>query len=354
MTKYHINKHGKYAVCNAGKRGCRYGTAGDINQAQYDQFVAAGDPRVTPQNKNEPEYLVKARTDVAKVLHEQKLYEEAEQEVKTQIANYHAETNMPSQIELITTMKHGKENKENALNRLKTLYINEGINSARARYLAEDIEKKDPVNLTPIKRSRDKYDADIKVKTERAIEIAKNDTEYLNAVEKHKAGLEANNKYQTVANKHQKIYNTVYAEKGLQRSGASYIQDRVVRAKNQLERMQKWNQANVPSNVNIAQIERLHANDLSVDKNGNINNAWVETDNGIEKIVSYEPPASNTYGSAPGNLITENGTKVSHFTHYANYRSYTNGKSAVLIAPKKGKQFTHELFRITGSIDSGD
>jgi hypothetical protein len=354
MAKYHINKNQKYALCDAKKRACRYGAAGHISQTEYDQKAEANDPRVAVDNRRIPKYLQDARENMAQALAKKDAQEKAQREIGQRTLAYIEENNIPRRFELQNSIAAGEESKAEVLAELKKLYIAEGVHPARAGWMVEDIERNDPNNLAPIKRSRDKLDPDIKAKTERAIEKAATATEYQEALQEYKNGLKANTQYQGLIAEKDRITNKVYAERGLSRTEAHYADDTVTKAQERLDRATKWHQAKIPTTGTEVKTERIKQEQLSVDSSGKINNAWVETDNGVEKIVAYTAPTGTSYGSQPGKLLTESGRTVYHFTHYANYRSYTRGFDNVIVSKKKGKQFKSDNFRITGSIDTGD
>ena len=359
MDKYHVSSNGYFSICRATKNPCPLGAGGHFSSAHVKELKEVGDPRAESNFTAAPDsYYSKAKIEYERASKIQSMYQKIDEDVR----EYSIKLCRDAGINNPMSARSVKSAKDEALRRLKSIYIEEGVNPTKAYYLIEDIKKKANGDLSPIVRKKDKYDDGIEAKTERARKRALNDEEYISKIKEVQKGREiaekVNEMYLSTDEYRRKKDKEALELNNLSNySNRSYSYDRVRFASSALQTANNWKSAGVNDNAKTVETRKLKVSDLSIDKNGSINNAWADFGEGnVERIVSYTSPSAGVYEErSSGKLLTEFGREVYEYTHYHSYRRDVFGVHEVIVGPLDGTEFAlKEKFKIVSSLDTGD
>lgn len=356
MSKYHVNINGYIALCGANINSCPRKSGGHFTQEQVDAFEAEGDPRIETTFKATPNsYYSQAKAEYEAASKDLAAEAKVEQDIKDYSKNLFTEAGI-SPKEALNASNNAVIARDEALSRLQQLYVEEGVHPSKAFYLTEDIRKKTGNNTTPIVRKKDKFDTNIGEKTQKAADRAKQDPEFVaKSAEAQRLTevADANTKI-FLATANYRRAKQIDANGRPKLSSFYNASERLVKATTNLKKANNWKTSGIPDEAKLVATSTLKAENLSTDKDGSINNAWVDLGDGsVERITSYSPRPENAY-SGSGQLVTETGKTVSQNTHYHSFRKDTSGVGSIIIGAKTGKEFTPKSFSITSSLDTGD
>ena len=360
-TTYHLNKKGYYAPCKASKRACPItGLSDHISQTQFDALKKEGDPTVAHNfAASETSYYTQAKNAYERLITQKRLNAQVEKEVDAFNQKQYAELGLIDENgKLAISYKSGwdeKDEKDKAIDRLRELYVEEGVNPAKARFIAEDIAKQRS-GIKAVIRKTDKLDPEIEEKTRRAAERSTTDPVFLEHESKHSKYVENNAKFSKAVEKGQayrkELVQKYQAEKGV---FVGYVEDSTFQnVTKKYEEAIAWKKGGIPDTAHSVKTESLKQEDLSVDSKGRINNAWVRLNNGkVEKIVGFRANDKPTFGTSD-HLYTESGTMVSSGIHYHSYTKSVSGFGNIIVGDKNGSTFTSDTFNLQSVLDSGD
>lgn len=355
-TKYHLSKNGYYTACNATVRPCPRGASGHISEQEYQTLVAEGSVQVR-QSIEAPadSYYTEAREVYERVHANAALQDQLEAETQAYADKLYKEAGLdPKKDTWYSIDTRAVTAKDEALKRLRQLYVDEGVDPRKAGYIISDLRENK--KLVPSIRKNDRYDKDIEAKTTTAAEKAKNDPEFTAAVERYNAAAELQQKHRKVADERDKFRRARALELGTN-GIVSHVSERELElAKEKLIKATALKKAGVPDNARPKAVSSVRSDNLVVDATGRIKNAWLQNEDGsVERIIGYEPPPGPlTYGSPSGHLLTDKGTQVKGGLHYANYTRYSQGTQNIIISEMSGTPLKTDVFSIYTEIDSGD
>lgn len=351
--KYHTSKSGFLTECSAEIRGCPRGSQ-HYTQGEYEKLVAEGDVRVRPQPskatnkiaKDQNGYYYKAEQAYIESMRGADNYKKEYEVRKKETAKLMRESGLKEEDE-----KKYIAEREASITPMSSyaqkIYQEEGVSEYKASMIAQDMSRsKNPDR--PIKKRHDSRDPEILEKTTRAVDRLKADPEYAKLRKTYKA---ATSKLTTM----DKIRTTTFENFSarIKENGGDKGNMWGEPNKDRVEAYKKakaWLAAEVPTSAKLAHVPSLTPNDISVGKDGNINNAWVEHKDGrVERIVGYrsqQPPHSS------GHLVTESGAEVSSHTHYHSYTKTVSGHQHIILDAKNGNSHPAEVFRLQGQSDS--
>lgn len=353
MSKYHVNSNGYLSACTATTNSCPRASGGHFTEQQVESFKAEGDPRIETSFKAEPNsYYAAAKANYENAVKSIAAFDKKAAEAKEYAKKLYEEAGI-SPKEASTADGKSKIARDAALARLQQIYVEAGVHPSKAYYIVEDIRKKPNNNVTPVVRRKDKFDADLKAKTESAVHVASQDPEYL---EKSTA----TKKLTEMAETHTKIFlaTSDFRRKNTNNGNGPaprYVSEEdLMKASDSLKTANSWKTAGIPDDAKTVATTVVYPEKMSTDKDGNINNVWVDFGNGdVERVVSYAPNTTGAY-NASGHLLSESGKKISQSTHYRNFGKTTSGTTQLILGNKNGKAFEAKDYSITSSTDSGD
>ncbi len=358
MTTYHLNKKGYYAPCQAAKRSCPLGGSEHISETEFQTLKENGSPEILHNfGASETSYYTAAKNKYEQLAQRERLNTKIDQELNRFVNKKYVEEGLIGEDGKILSGAgwDKKYAKEEAIERLRKLYVEAGVNPAKARFISEDIAKQ-ANGIKPVIRKKDKLDTEIEEKTTAAVKLAATDPEFNEALQKYEKADSMNAAYLRVLDA-KTAYRKELSHKYQQQLGffpEPVHESQIASAKKGLEEANAWKKAGIADSASKVLTASVRPNDLSVDAQGRINNAWVRLPSGkVEKIVGYKADDKQTYGTS-GNLYTTSGALVAAHTHYHSYRSHESGIGSIIITPKQGKAFEAENFNIHSVLDSGD
>lgn len=339
MSKYHTSKSGFLAVCTATKRNC---LRGHFTQEEYDTLVENNDVRIKKQT-TKGGYYDRAMKAYAAT----KKQRAAVNKVAREMDALRKKLSKKAGLENLTLAQYNNVHysaKRDVLDYAAEVYESEGVHPSKVKFIIEDMSaKSDPTK--PIIKRKDRYDEELSGKTKAAAERLNSDPSYQSLVGKY---FKANaDKYQAgmIDAQIRDFQVKTSREAGLPMYNA-YL-DTTTEEKN-LKEAQAWQAAGVAPTATKRGITSVKPEDVSLDSTGKINNMWVETSDGVERIVSYSDNGKNSA------FLTDGGKKISHDTHYHSYTSTDSGYSTVIVSKARGKSHPAEKFQVHTEWDSGD
>jgi hypothetical protein len=353
MSSYHVNSNGYLSACSATKNPCPLASGGHFSEQEVDSFKAEGDPRIETSFKAAPNsYYAVAKAKYESTVKSIAEFDKKAAEAKEYAKKLYEEAGI-SPRDAVNAEGKSKIARDAALTRLQQIYVEAGVHPSKAYYIVEDIRKKPNNDVTPVIRRKDKFDPDLKAKTESAAHIASQDPEFI-----EKAA--ATKKLTETAATHTKIFlaTSDFKRKNSNTGNgpvAKYVShEELTNASNALKVANSWKAAGIPDDAKTVSTTVVSPEKISTDKDGNINNVWVDAGDGnIERVVSYVPDENRTYNSS-GHLLTETGKKISQSTHYRNFGKSSTGTTQMILGQKNGNDFEAKGYSITSSVDSGD
>jgi hypothetical protein len=350
MINYHRNIHGRYAVCDARIRGCRYGGT-HISQASYDQLVEKNDPTVSPL-KSKIHYV-----------------QEADKEYQEAVKNLHKNQQMGKQltqdleriskkhkISLTSYPANSEEVKEEIFENVKQAYLDAGVHPVKAQYLVQEMKDSGAENFTPVVRKRaDKYDPDLAAKTVSAKTAIENSENHKALLKKFTDRKDAQKRYRDVYAEYDAIANERKVAAGIPgQTSRSVLEKDVERAKQKLAVKQNWERAGVPTNAETGSLKNIKQVNVSTDDGFKINNVWVQdVDGKVERVTGYGEPVEGSVTS--GYFVTASGRKLQQKTHYHSFREeITGNKDTIIFGERSGRRLAARQFTLTYSIYSSD
>lgn len=353
MSKYHLSKKGYYSECKAVRQPCPL-SGGHISEGEYEQLKASNSPTVETNFAADPNsYYVKAKAQYEGIVERENASVKINQQVIAETDKLSVEAGLdpahtPALYELDQELRGSKAQ---ALNRLRELYVEEGVSPLKAGFITGDIAKKD--KITPVVKRKDSRDPEIGDKTKKAVERAKTDEEFQRHTADYDKAADTSHKLARIHMQASDLRRELSLAAGVRLWSGFDSSERANAAKT-LQSAIAWKQAGVPDSATTSLVSKVKQEEFSVDSRGEIDNAWVEVTSGkIEKVISYVPASDNSYGNS-GHLVTENGTKVSSSTHYHSYKQDQAGTSSIIFGPHSGSSLSASSFSVHSVMDSGD
>jgi hypothetical protein len=343
-NKYHLSRNGFMTKCSATKRACPLGGV-HYTQEQYDQLASENDARIRLSAvKPDPNsYYGKAQAAYVESVQRLKRFDKATAETKKYEQSLLKEHGLETAYSF-KTQEEVQKTLSDALLYARDVYVEEGVSYAKASFIIQDMKANLADPTKPITKRRDRMDEQIAAKTKNAKERLNEDSKY---AELTKAYGEAVRKDRLASDVSQKVAR--FRTNLIRETNANGMPN--LTEQKALERAKTWMKAGIAPSAREVATTTVTPDKVSIGPDGKINNVWVETSNGIEKVVGYRGPK---YERSSGALITENGTEVSSFTHYHSYKADSGGIKDVIIADKNGPSYPAESFSLYMSWDSGD
>jgi hypothetical protein len=344
-NKYHISKNGFMTKCTATKRACSRGGGGHYTQEQYNELAAKNDPAIR-KSASKPKaegYLGKAEVAYVESVQRLKRFDKANAAANLYEKKLLKENNLETSYSF-KTQEQVRATLEEALLYAKEVYVEEGVSYSKASFIIQDMKANIADPTKPITKRKDRMDEQIAAKTKNAKERLNDDPKYAELTKAHQ---EAVRKDHLAADVSRKVAQ--YRSNLIRDTNASGMNN--IGEQEALSKAKTWAKAKIAPSAKEAPTSRVTPDDVSIDDKGKINNVWVETANGIEKVVSYREP---NHPRNSGALVTENGTEVSTYTHYHSYKAEVGGIRNVIISDKNGPSYPAEKFSLSMSWDSGD
>lgn len=353
--KYHTSKSGFLTKCTAEKRACPRGSQ-HYTQSEYEKLVSENDVRVRPQPskatnkiaKDKDGYYYKAEQDYIEAMKGADNYKKADairekEKAKLFRANGLKESDEQKYIAerqaRVTSMT----------NYARKIYKEEGVSDYRASVITDKMHSsKNPDR--PLKKRDDPRDPDILEKTTRAVDRLKADPEFAKLKKAYNVAASKLVTMEKIRHSTYESFSARISENGGDKGNNwGFPHEKRIEA---YKEAKAWLAAGVPTSANKAYLPNLTPNEISVGKDGKINNAWVEHKDGrVERIVGYNPPTTKS----SGHLVTESGKEVNMVTHYHSYTKTVSGHQHIIVGTKNGDSYpTTEAFYLQGSWDSGD
>lgn len=348
-NKYHTSKNGFLTKCSASKRACPRGGV-HYTQEQYDELAAKNDSRIrvaaSAVSKHDPDsYYGKAEAAYIASVKRLKTFDQINVETQQLEQKLMKEKGL-KELNLHKSRENVAKKLEETLLYARDVYVEEGVSYGKASFIIQDMKHAaDPAK--PIAKRKDRLDPDIAQKTKNAVQRLNEDANYAKL---RAAYVQASQEYR--------------ATDDIMTQSARFKYDRTrtlgvvsgaysnIGEEKALERAKVWLKAGIPPEATEAYTSSVTPEQVSIDKKGKINNVWVETANGIERVVGYSDDKKGRGSS--GALITEKGTRVSTYTHYHSYKAERGGIDKVIIGKKNGPKFPAKEFDLHTSWDSGD
>ena len=344
-AKYHVSRNGYLTRCSASKRSCPRG--GDhFTQPEYDKLVQMHDPRVrtATTGKHDPDsYYGKAEKAYEDSVRRLQRFDAIIAEQRKFEQRLMKERGL-SDLNGSARMQESDKAMKAAYDYAKEVYMEEGVNPAKASFIIQDMKNNVSDPLKPILKKRDRLDPDIAAKTKNAVERLNTDSKYKELT----AGYtEAKRREALTHDVIRKAEN--WKNEQLRTSGVTGMPN--FTEEKEFQRAKAWLKAGIPPEAKDEWTASITPDRVSTDSKGRINNVWVETENGIERVVGYNQRSKEGYSGA---LVTENGTEVNTWTHYHSYKGHHGGIDKVIIGAKNGAEFPEAEFNLSSSWDSGD
>jgi hypothetical protein len=345
-NKYHTSKNGFLTKCSASKRACPRGGV-HYTQEQYDQLASENDSRIRGSVvKHDPEsYYGKAEAAYVASVQRLKRFDIANEDKKAYEQKLLKEAGLTT-ADLSGTQEQVRKSLESALTYARDVYVEEGVSYGKASFIIQDMKANTADPTKPITKRKDRLDPDIAVKTKNAVARLNEDSKYVGLRNAYVDAARKERIAWDIGIKSAHYWQTIIRERNA--SGMPNLNEQKA-----LEKAKTWLKAGIPPEAKEVYTSGLTPADVSVDKKGRINNVWVETADGIERVVSYDDSKAEMRG-ASGHLITETGKKVSTYTHFHSYKSDNGGIRDVIVGKKNGTSFPAEKFVLHTSWDSGD
>jgi hypothetical protein len=343
-NKYHISRNGFMTQCGATKRACPLKSA-HYTQEQYDELASKNDPAIRKsKSKLKAEgYLGKAEVAYAESVKRLKRFEKAEADTKAYEQKLLNENGLETAYSFKTQEKV-RATLEEALTYARDVYVEEGVSYSKASFIIQDMKANAADPTKPITKRKDRMDEQIAEKTKNAKERLNADKQYATLTANfHEAARQervAGDVSRMVARYRTNVIRDTNA------SGMSNIPEQEA-----LSRAKTWAAAKIPQSATEYSTSQVTPDNVSIDDKGRINNVWVETKNGIERVVGYRAPE---HARSSGALITEKGTEVSSWIHYHSYKAEQGGIQKVIVSDKNGQKHPASKFDLFMSWDSGD
>lgn len=345
--KYHTSINGFVVPCGAEQRSCPRGA--HFSQEQYQQMEENNDPRirVTTSPADKKGYFGKAEAAYKELMRSHEINRQIDIETKkfqARVAKKLGVKNLDYTATKLNVERYQRDGQEYA----RKAYLEAGVNPMKVRFIIEDMSKKDNP-LAPIVKRSNPRDPDLGEQTKAAAAKLKADPAYQAIVKK----------YATEDEKAKAISKATFDAYDYRNELRKKKKDPAVVRSNQVEKYQwakKLYKAGVPLNAVEQQLVLLKPEQVSVDKDGKINNLWVETPDGAERIVGYDNSNAHATGNGQesGHLITESGRKIRHYTHYHSYKVSEGGTSHIMVGKSKGSPYPAEGFNLNTTYDTGD
>lgn len=359
MSNYHLNSRGYYTICEATIRSCPLKSAPHISPQEYVVLEAEGSAQILHNfTASDDSYFTKAKEEYELTVQREAASTKIEKEVFEYQQKLYAEAGLLDEAGKTTYYDHVQAlttTKKEALYLIKQAYVDAGVNPAKASFIVEDIAKQKK-DIKPVIRKKDTRDAEIEAKTFQAVKTLEQDEQFNSLRAKYNEATTVIEKHSEILSKREAYRKKLVSEIG---GAAGYVyrisSTDVEKAKTNMETAIAWKKAGVPDKAQKIETSKVQPELLSTGKDGKINNAWVQTDSGIERVVAYKPsPKGNVFGYS-GSLVTDTGKQVSSSIHYHSYSKSVGGIDGVIISDKKGGAFqTKGPFSIQSIMDSGD
>lgn len=343
--KYHISKNGFMARCSATKRACYLGGGIHYTQEQYDELAAKNDPAIRKSaSKLKAEgYLGKAEVAYAESVKRLKRFEKATADTAAYEKQLLKENGLETAYSF-KTQEQVRATLEEALLYAREVYVEEGVSYSKASFIIQDMKANVTDPTKPITKRKDRMDDQIAAKTKNAKERLNEDAQYAALTKAHQEAVRQDHLAADVSRKVAQYRSNLIRETDA--SGMNNINEQQA-----LSRAKTWAAAKIAPSAKEVATSKVTPSDISIDDKGRINNAWVETSKGIERVVGYRAP---THPANSGALVTESGTEVSTYTHYHSYKAEVGGIRNVILADKNGATHPADSFSLHMSWDSGD
>lgn len=343
-TKYHTSRNGFLTKCSASKRACPLGGT-HYSQEEYNQLSSENDPiiRNSPVKPNPESYYGKAEAAYVASVKRMKNFKKANAEADKYEKKLLKENNLDTAYNF-KTQEEVRKTLEDALLYAREVYAEEGVSYSKASFIIQDMKANVDDPTKPITKRKDRLDDQIAAKTKNAKERLNEDSQY---AELRAAHAEAVRKDRLAGDVSRKVAQ--YRSNLIRTTNASGMSN--IGEQKELQRAKTWLKAGIAPSAREVSTGSITPAQVSIDSKGQINNAWIETSKGIERVVGYRAP---NHPANSGALVTENGTEVSTYTHYHSYKAELGGIRNVIIADKNGPSYPAEKFSLTMSWDSGD
>lgn len=341
---YHINKNGFMRRCGATRRPCPLRSA-HYTQEQYDELAAKNDPaiRKSAAKPKAEGYLGKAEVAYAESVKRLKRFEKAEADTKAYEQKLLKENGLETAYSF-KTQEQVRATLEEALTYARDVYVEEGVSYSKASFIIQDMKANLADPTKPITKRKDRMDDQIAAKTKNAKERLNEDSQYAALTKAHQEAVRQDRLAADVSRKVAQYRSNLIRDNNA--SGMNNINEQEA-----LSRAKTWASAKIPQSAVEYSTSQVTPDNVSIDDKGRINNVWVETKNGIERVVGYR---AATAPRSSGALITDKGTEVSSWIHYHSYRSEQGGFQKLIVSDKNGQKHPASKFDLFMSWDSGD
>lgn len=343
-SKYHMSRNGFLTACGATIRACPRGGT-HYTQAEYNTLASENDPAIRYSAvKPDPEsFYGKAEAAYVDSVKRMKRFDDATAETAKFEKKLLKENNLDTSYSF-KTQEEVRKSLEDALLYAREVYTEEGVSYSKASFIIQDMKANLDDPTKPITKRKDRMDEQIAAKTKNAKERLNEDSKY---AELRAAHAEAVRKDRVAGDVSRKVAQ--FRTALIRDTNASGMPN--LGEQRDLQRAKTWMKAKVAPSAREVSTGSITPAQVSIDSKGQINNAWVETSNGIERVVGYR---ASRHPSNSGALVTEKGTEVSTYTHYHSYKAELGGIRNVIIADKNGPSYPADSFSLTMSWDSGD
>lgn len=340
--KYHVSRNGFLTKCTATKRACSRGGA-HFNQEQYNTMATENDSRIRGKSTKPSPNSYYGKAEAAYVASVKRLarYDKVQAETKAFKKKLLKSSGLKS-ADLLNSQEQVRATLEKTLNHAKEVYVEEGVNYGKASFIIQDM-KNSSEPTKPILKRKDRLDDQLAAKTKAAVTRLNEDPKYSTLVSEYD---EAKRKAQLAGDINRKV---------------SQFQTETMRARNanampnfneqkEYVRAKTWLKAGISPEASERPTSTITPEQVSIDNNGRINNAWIEKKDGtVEKIVAYRDRNSGGFGA----LVTESGTDVFTTTHYHSYKAEHKGINKVILGKVNGSTYPAKKFSLHESWDSG-
>lgn len=341
---YHTSRNGFLNKCGATKRACPLGGT-HYTQEEYNQLASENDPTIrnSPVKPDPESYYGKAEAAYVASVTRMKRFNQAEVATKKFEAELLKENKLDTAYSF-KTQEEVRKSLEDALLYAREVYTEEGVSYSKASFIIQDMKANLDDPTKPITKRKDRMDEQIAAKTKNAKERLNEDSKYAALRAAHAEAVRKDRVASDVSRKVAQFRTNLIRETNA--SGMPNLGEQ-----KDLQRAKTWLKAGIAPSAKEAATGSITPAQVSIDSKGKINNAWVETSKGIERVVGYRPP---NHPSNSGALVTEKGTEVSSYIHYHSYKAEMGGIRNVIIADKNGPSYPADKFSLTMSWDSGD
>lgn len=344
--RYHKTIRGYYEECHADKRRCP--RSQHIPTARYQELKKSGSIEV-PLEKAPSKHGFYA--EAVKEYEQMSILENKKARVQRELTAHSEHVKSKYDVENVPPHDALENTLKASYASMKQAYIDAGVNGGKAHYLVQDIEKEyqKTGRLEMITKSRDKYDPDIKAKTAQAKAALEADPEHQQRLDdiahiKH-VRKQVDLWHADIGAKHEQLTRKYHAY-------GYYSHDEKKKLEKKVQDARALLKAGLPSTAISKPTQKLTSEDITVDKDGRINNMYVSNQDGtVSRVRSFMTAEEANHTSDV--FVTEEGRKVYDQTHYHSYKKNQEGYQNVFVVPNKRSKPFDRTFSLHSTIDSG-